>query len=331
MEEMDLVIIGAGPTGLFATFCAGLRTIKSVTLESMSIYGGQIPTLYPEKTVYDVQGIPKIKAQDLADKMYEQSQLFRNPIKFDSNVTDIIQLEDKSFIIEVNNKQAYKCKAVLLCIGIGNFTPTKVGADGEAEYANKGVFYAVKSTADFKDKKVVIVGGGDAAFDYANMIEPVASSVIIAQHNENLKAVESSIETAQKSKKISIMFNTEIKKVIGDGAKVTKLHILNNKNGTESDVDADALIAAIGHKASPNAFKSLKLDMVNRYVKVNGDYETNIEGVFAAGDAANMSDQLKFALIAIGGAEAYSAINRIKKYITPKASLFGGHSSNLNL
>jgi thioredoxin reductase (NADPH) len=331
MEEIDLVIIGAGPTGLFATFCAGLREVKSITLESMEAYGGQIPTLYPEKIVYDVQGIPRIRAQELADKMYEQAQLFHNTIKFGANVTDIVQTEDKNFIIEVNNEQAYKCKAVLLCSGIGHFVPTKLGAEGEAEYADKGVSYAVKSSADFKDKKVAIVGGGDSAFDYANMIAPAAALVIIMQHNESLKAAESSIENAKKSGKITIMLNTEVKKVIGDGVKVTKLHLFNNKENTESDIDADALVVAIGHKASPNAFKSVKLELVNRYVKVNGEYKTNIEGIFAAGDVANISDQPKFALIAVGGAEAYSAINNVKKYITPQASLFGGHSSSLDL
>lgn len=331
MEEIDLIIVGGGPTGLFATFCAGLREVKSVTLESMGTHGGQIPTLYPEKIVYDVQGIPRIKAKDLSDKMFEQAQLFHSPIKFNADVTDIIPTDDNKFIIEVNKEQAYKSRAVLLCSGIGHFSPTKLGAEGEQDYENKGVFYAVKSTDDFKDKKVMIVGGGDSAFDYANMIEPVASSVMIAQHNENLKAAESSVDTAKKSPKIKIMLNTEVKKVMGDGNNITKLHIIDTVKNTESDIDADVLIVAIGHKAEPNAFKSLKLDLVNRYIKVDGTYKTNIDGIYAAGDVANLSDQPKFSLISVGGAEAYSAINNIKKYLNPGASRFGGHSSTLKL
>ncbi|MCL5009525.1 MAG: NAD(P)/FAD-dependent oxidoreductase, partial [Candidatus Parvarchaeota archaeon] len=246
-------------------------------------------------------------------------------------VTDIIPTNDKKFIIEVNNEKSYTCNVVLLCSGIGRFSPTKLGAVGESEYDGKGVFYAVKSIEDFRGKKVMIVGGGDSAFDYANMIEPVASKVIISQHNENLKAADSSINTFKKSKKATIMLNTEVKEIIGDGNNLTKLRIVNTSNNNTEELDIDALIIAIGHKAVINTFKSIKLEVVNRYIKVDGDYKTNIDGIYAVGDVANLTDQPKFALIAIGGAEAYSAINNIKKYLAPTAPRFGGHSSELNI
>ena len=187
MEETDLVIVGAGPTGLFATFCAGLREINSVTLEVSGTYGGQITELYPQKIVYDMPGILKIKGADLSKQMYEQAVLLNKKILFNSGVTDIIPTDDRQFIIEVNGKQTYKTKAVLLCPGIGRFEPNKLNVEGEDRYKDKGVFYSVKEPSDFKGKKTLIVGGGDSAFDYANQIVDVSAGVVIAQHNNILQ------------------------------------------------------------------------------------------------------------------------------------------------
>ncbi len=332
MEEVELVIIGAGPAGLFATFCAGLRAIKSVTLEGLETYGGQMHELYPEKKVYDIQGIPKMVSSELAKKMYEQATMFNPKIVFNSDVTDIIPTEGGRFILEVNGEQAYESKAVLICAGVGYFTPNKLNVEGEGTYADKGVYYKVKSIADFKDDRVIIVGGGDSAFDYALQIEPVVKSVIIAQHNGILKAAESSITAAKEKPKIRVMLNTEIKKIFGNGEKVNKVDILDNVSKTSSYLDVDSVIVAIGHKANPNIFKSITFESVNeRYIKVDTNYKTNIDGIYAAGDIADVSNEPKFALLAVGGAEAYVAINNIKKYLSPQSSLNGEHSSNLNL
>ncbi len=332
MEEVELVIIGAGPTGLFATFCAGLRAIKSVTLEGLGTYGGQMHELYPEKNVYDVQGVPKLVSFELAKKMYEQATMFNQKIVFDSDVTDIIPTEGGKFILEVNGEQAYTTKSVLICAGVGYFTPNKLNVEGEASYLGRGVYYTVKSIADFKGDRAMIVGGGDSAFDYALQIEPVVKSVIITQHNGLLKAAESSILAAKNSQKIKVMLNTGIKKILGDGNGVNKVCINDNVSNTESYLDVDSVIVAIGHKADPDIFKSITFESVNkRYIKVDTNYKTNINGIYAAGDIANVSNEPKFALLAVGGAEAYVAINNIKKYLSPQSSLTGEHSSNLDL
>ncbi|MCL4399476.1 NAD(P)/FAD-dependent oxidoreductase [Candidatus Parvarchaeota archaeon] len=331
MEEVELVIIGAGPAGLFATFCASLRGIKSVTLESLGEYGGQIPELYPEKAVYDVQGIPKILGKDLAKQMYQQARTLNGRIELNSDVTDVIPSGDKRFIVEVNGKQSFISKAVLICTGIGHFSPTKLNVPGEDEYKDKGVFYSVKTQQDFKDKAVLIVGGGDSAFDYAMQIEPVAKSITIAQHNDKLKAAENSIESAKKSAKIKILLNIDVKEIKGDGQSITSVSVLDNKSGVMQSLQVNTVIAAIGHKVNPEIFKSLKLETDSRYVKVDHNYKTSVDGVYAAGDIANVSDEPKFALLAVGGAEAYVAVNNIKKYISPASSLSGGHSSSLNI
>lgn len=330
MEETDLIIIGAGPTGMFATFCAGLREINSITLESLDTHGGQMLELYPEKIVYDVQAVPKMKAVDLSNKMYEQSMLFKKRIEFNSKVTDIIP-ENGRFTVEVNNQKKYTSKAVLICGGVGDFHPNKLGIDGEEQYEEKGVYYAVKSVDDFKGKTVAVIGGGDSAFDYQMQISPVCSKTYIIQHNNTFKAAESSVDAVKRDSKAEIIMNTDVKKINGDGNTVKSIELFDNADKTSKTLEIDAIVIAIGYKVNPSVFKSLQVETTNRYIKVDHNYKTSIDGVYAAGDIANVTDETKFALIAVGGAEAYIAINNIKKYISPNASLFGGHSSSLNL
>ncbi|MCW1299035.1 MAG: NAD(P)/FAD-dependent oxidoreductase, partial [Candidatus Parvarchaeum sp.] len=131
--------------------------------------------------------------------------------------------------------------------------------------------------------------------------------------------------------KAEIIMNTDVKSINGDGNTVKSIELFDNTNKTSKTLEVDAVVVAIGYKVNPSVFKSLPIETTNRYIKVDHNYKTSIDGVYAAGDIANVTDEPKFALIAVGGAEAYIAINNIKKYISPNASLFGGHSSSLNL
>jgi thioredoxin reductase (NADPH) len=331
MEEAELAIVGGGPSGLFATFCAGLRLIKSVTFEAMDSYGGQITDLYPEKMVYDVQGIPKAKGKELADQMYQQATTFKPNILFNSRVTDIIPTQGKKFIIEVNDTQSYLVSAVLLCIGIGVPANMKVGAEGEDQYEGKGVYYAVRHAEDFKGKKVLIIGAGDSALDYASQISKLADNVTIVQRNENVKAAERTVADVMANPKIKFLLNTSLLKIGGDGTRINTVTIINNKTNEKSDVPMDAVIVAIGHKTSPTVFKSLTLATEARFIKTDTNFKTSVDGVYAVGDITEVSNEPRFALLALGGAQAYVAINNIKKYLVPQSALFGGHSSELKL
>lgn len=330
MEETDLVIIGAGPTGMFATFCAGLRDINSVTLESLDTYGGQMLELYPEKNVYDVQAVPKMKASILSGEMYRQSTMFGKKIEFNSKVTDIIPAEGK-FAIEVNGEKKYSARSVLICGGVGDFHPNTLGADGEDAYAGKGLYYSVKSADEFSGKTVAVIGGGDSAFDYQLQISPVCKKTYLIQHNNMFKAAESSVDAVKKDANAEIIMNTDVKRIEGDGNSVKGLLLFDNSAKKERRIEVDSVVVAIGYKVNPSVFKSIKLETDSRYIKVDHNYKTSVDGIYAAGDIANVSNEPKFALIAVGGAEAYIAINNIKKYLSPNASLFGGHSSSLNV
>ncbi len=331
MDDYELVIIGAGPTGLFATFLAGLRDIKSITLEALDYTGGQIPELYPEKTVYDVQGIPRINAMELRDKMYEQAKTFNNEIVLNSKVTDIIPSDDK-FVIEVNKENKYTGKAVLICTGIGDFEPRKIGCPGENEFYNKGVNYTVKDIKKFLNKTVAIVGGGDAALDYANELSSSAKKIYVIHHSEKFKAAEKTLKNAMSNDKVEFIMNTSVTKISGDDY-IKNITLHNEIDKSEKTMDIDEMVIAIGHIGKANVFKSVKLETnaTGRNIMVSQGYETNIKGIYAVGDIATIEGEAIHPLIAVDGGDAYNAINYIKKFLTPNASIFGGHSSNLKI
>ncbi len=331
MEEYELGIIGGGPTGLFATFCAGLRDIKSVTIEGLDTTGGQILKFYPVKKVLDVEGIPEIIGSDLANSLLKQAKLFGNKIVLNSKVTDIKKNPDGKFSIEVNGEDKYLVKAVLMCTGIGSLVPTKLNVDGESNYEDNGVYYAVNSTGPFAGKTVAVIGGGDSGFDWANQIVGVAKKIFVVEYMPVLKALERSVSDLMKTGKGEVILNTAVKEVINDGKKVIGLKIMDRKDNSIKTLPIDSIIVAIGHKIEINSFKSLKFDVMANKIKVNDDYETSIPGIFAAGDLSVSGNKPKVGLLAVGGAEAYMAVNNLKKYINPEASVFGEHSTNLKV
>ncbi len=331
MEDYEVIIIGAGPTGLFSTFLAGLRDIKSLTLEALDFSGGQIPELYPEKTVYDVQGIPKINAIELRDKMEEQARTFGNEILFSSKVTDIIK-KDENIIVEVNQTKKYSTKTVLICTGIGDFKPRSIGCPGENEFLNKGLSYSVKDIDKFSGKIVAVVGGGDTAIDYANELSETAEKVYVIHHSSSFKAAEKTLENARNNDKIEFIMNTSVAKISGD-SQVRDITLLNVQTNKETSLSIDKIVVAIGHVGKANLFKSADIETSSngRNIMVNNNFETNVPGIYAVGDVAAIAGEPAHPLIAVAGGDAYRAINIIKKYVAPTSSLFGGHSSNLKI
>jgi thioredoxin reductase (NADPH) len=330
MEDYELVIIGGGPTGLFATFCAGLREIKSVTLESLETTGGQILKFYPIKEVLDVEGIPAITGKDLAAALFKQATRFGNKIVVNSKVTDIKKDSLGGFIVEVNSQDAYHCKAILIAAGIGSLVPKKLNVPGEEDYSEKGVYYTVTNLDIFKGKTVAIIGGGDAGFDWANQISSVVNKIYIIEYMPAIKAMESSVSNLIKTGKAELIVNTAVKSLEGDVNKLTDLNLIDRKTNSIKKLNVDAVVVAIGHKTEGNSFKSVTFDVFMNRIKVNDDRETNVPGIYAAGDVATSENKPTVGLIAVDGAEAYTAINNIKKYLNPSASVFGEHSTELN-
>ncbi|MEM3221189.1 MAG: NAD(P)/FAD-dependent oxidoreductase [Saccharolobus sp.] len=327
MSEYDMAIIGGGPIGLFAAFYAGLRDMKTILIEAQDELGGQLISLYPEKIVYDVGGIPGIQAYELAQRLIEQAKMFGPEIRVNELADWIEKTNDNMWIVKTD-KGSYKTKTILIAAGIGKIVPSRLGAKGEIEYENKGVYYTVRRKKDFEGKRVLIVGGGDSAVDWALTLAPVAKSVTLIHRRDQFRAHERSVKELFSVAKVYVWH--ELKEVKGDGSKVTQAIIFDNRTKEEKVLDIDSVIISIGYKGDLGNIPKWGVNMKGRDILTNGRMETNLPGVYAAGDIVQQENSPKLALIAVGFAQAAIAVSVAKKYIEPSASLFAGHSSEMD-
>ena len=327
MSEYDMAIIGGGPIGLFAAFYAGLRDMKTILIEAQDELGGQLISLYPEKIVYDVGGIPGIQAYELAQRLIEQAKMFGPEIRVNELADRIEKTNDNMWIVKTD-KGSYKTKTILIAAGIGKIVPSRLGAKGEIEYENKGVYYTVRRKKDFEGKRVLIVGGGDSAVDWALTLAPVAKSVTLIHRRDQFRAHERSVKELFSVAKVYVWH--ELKEVKGDGSKVTQAIIFDNRTKEEKVLDIDSVIISIGYKGDLGNIPKWGVNMKGRDILTNGRMETNLPGVYAAGDIVQEENSPKLALIAVGFAQAAIAVSVAKKYVEPSASLFAGHSSEMD-
>ncbi len=324
-DVYDVTIIGAGPTGLFAAFyAAGMRGMKTKIIEALDRVGGQLAVLYPEKYIYDVAGFPKILAKDLVRQLEAQAMAYNPTLVLGERVEELRYVEDG--VIELRtNKNKHYTKTVIICVGRGAFQPRKLDNPSVNRLEGRGVYYQVKDKWQFRGKRVMIVGGGDSAVDWALNLKDIAKEVILIHRRTKFRAHEGSvIELFHSPVKIYIPY--EVKEAHGED-KLEAVTIFNNKTGEELTIDVDALILQLGYLVDISIFKKWGLEIIDNAIKVNGKMETNLPGVYAAGDIAYPADSVKLNLIVIGFAQAAIAVNMAKNFIEPGASIFPGHSS----
>ncbi|HEY9715699.1 MAG TPA: NAD(P)/FAD-dependent oxidoreductase [Chroococcales cyanobacterium] len=327
MDVYDITIIGGGPTGLFGAFYAGLRGLKTKVIDVLPELGGQLTALYPEKYVYDVAGHPKILAKDLAKNLATQSQLFKPVLSLGEKVSMITRMDDGTWQIVTDKASDHYTKTILLALGAGACVPKKLDVEYNRAFENECVFYAVKSKERFRDKNVLIIGGGDSAVDWANEFSQLAKKVTLIHRRDQFRAVQTSVEEMKRNK-VDIKTFYEMKEVLGKD-KVEGAIIFDNRTGKEETIQVDAIIINVGFVINLDFLKTWGLKMEVNAITVNEKMETNLPGVYSAGDIAAHPAKLK--LIATGAGEAVTAVNFAVTFINPSAKLFPGHSSNLNL
>jgi len=326
-DVYDLTIIGAGPAGLFATFYAGLRQMKTKVIDALEEPGGQVAVLYPEKYIFDVPGYSKILAKDLVKNLVAQAFQYNPTVVLGERVTT---LQKNDGVIELGTEKGTKhyTKAVLVAAGVGAFSPNRLEAKGAADYEGKGVYYFVKDTTVFTDKRILIVGGGDSAVDWALNIKDIAKKITLVHRRDVFRAHEKSVIELMKSN-VEIKLFYEVRSVSGDGSNVTQAVIFDNRSQAETTVDVDAILVNIGFRADLGPIKDWGLQIDGREIRANGKMETNIPGVYVAGDIAGPLDGVKLNLIATGYAQAALAVNVAKAYVDPNSKIFPGHSSEM--
>jgi thioredoxin reductase len=322
----DMIIVGAGPTGLFAAYYAGFREMKTRILDALPEAGGQLQVLYPEKFIFDVPGYPQVLARDLANQLVEQAMRYNPTFLLGVRAIELRRNQDGTYTI-VTDKGGYITKSVLITAGVGSFSPNKLNILNQERYEGNGIYYFVKQKDFFKGKKLLIVGGGDSAVDWALNLKEVTQSIILIHRRDQFRAHEQSVKELYSSPGISVRTFTELKSVDGDESTLRSAVIFDNRTKKEENIEVDCILINIGFKANLGPIATWGLEMENRAIKVNGKMETNLPGIFAAGDIASPSDSVKLNLIVTGFAQAAIAVNIAKKYVDPKAQLFPGHSS----
>ncbi|HHW37834.1 MAG TPA: NAD(P)/FAD-dependent oxidoreductase [Bacillales bacterium] len=321
----DITIIGGGPCGLFAAFYAGMRQASVKIIESLPQLGGQLSALYPEKYIYDVAGFPKIRAQELIDRLKEQMKKFEPAITLNQSVDKVEKLEDGSFKLTTNS-EVHFTKAVIITAGNGAFQPRRLELEEAAQYEGENLHYFVGDMSKFQGQRVVVLGGGDSAVDWTLMLEPIAKEVAIAHRRDKFRAHEHSVENLMNSKaKVLTPYNPV--RVIGDGKKITQIVLAEATTKEEVTIDIDALIVNYGFVSSLGPIKEWGLTIDKNSIVVNSRLETNIPGIYAAGDIATYNGKIK--LIATGFGEAPTAVNIAKAYIDPDAKVQPMHSSSM--
>lgn len=321
----DCTIIGAGPTGLYGSFYAGMREMSVKIIDSLAEIGGQLNALYPEKYIYDVAGFPKVKAKDLVEACAEQGLQFGPTVCLGEKVERLEKQEDGTYILGTD-KRDHRTKTIIIAAGVGAFAPRKLPNMPEVDVLEgKSVFYFVKSFEPFRGKKLLIVGGGDSALDWALNLEELAESITLIHRRDKWRAHEDSVNKLNRSS-VDVRTFHEVKSVDHDGENISKVVIYDNRSKEEATLDVDVIILSLGFIANIGPIKEWGLEIVEGGIAVNpGTMETNIPGVYAAGDVARFKGKLN--LIATGFAESGTAANFAKNYIDPTAKAFPGHSS----
>nr|WP_239558906.1 NAD(P)/FAD-dependent oxidoreductase [Peribacillus deserti] len=321
----DITIIGGGPTGLFTAFYGGMRQASVKIIESLPQLGGQLSALYPEKYIYDVAGFPKVRAQELVDNLKEQMAKFEPTVCLEQAVEKVEKQADGVFKITTNDEIHYS-KTIIITAGNGAFQPRRLELDNARQYENKNLHYFIDDLNKFAGQKVVVFGGGDSAVDWALMLEPIAEKVTIVHRRDKFRAHEHSVENLHNSK-VEIKTPYIPAEVIGDENGIKQV-VLESAKGEEKEIlDVDAVIVNYGFVSSLGPIKEWELEIEKNSIVVNSKMETNIPGIYAAGDICTYEGKAK--LIATGFGEAPTAVNNAKAYIDPKARVQPLHSTSM--
>ena len=329
-DVYDITIVGAGPTGLFASFYAGLRQMKTKLVDALEELGGQVAVLYPEKYIYDVGGFPKITGKDLVKGMVDQALKFKPTVVLGERIMKVERMEDGTVRLQSSSGSYHYSKTVIVAAGVGAFSPNRTDALNAANYEGKGVYYFLKDKNAMKGKRVLIVGGGDSAVDWALNLHNWCADVKLVHRRDVFRAHEESVAEMMRSG-IDVKLFYELKEVCGDGEKVTAAVIIDNRSKAETRIDVDAILVNIGFRADLGPIKDWGLHIVGREITASGRMETSMPGVFVAGDIAAAEGTVKMNLIVTGFAQAAVAVNVAKKYIDPNARIFPGHSSEMSI
>jgi thioredoxin reductase (NADPH) len=294
-------------------------------IDALDIVGGQCAALYPEKPIYDIPGYPRIAAMELVDRLSEQAAPFSPHYHLGQRVESLVR-EGEDWVLTTSAGTVIRARAVVIAAGVGAFGPNRPPMDRLPEFEGKSVFYLVKRREDFRGKRVVIAGGGDSAVDWALNLQDTARHITLIHRRNEFRAHESTVNQmmASPADKLEVLTPWEVRSVHG-GNSVEQVVLFHNGTQEERSIPVDAVLLNLGFKADIGPIKEWGLKLDKRTIVINERTETNLPGVYAAGDIA--AEAVKMNLIATCYGQAALAVNVAKNYIDPRSSIFPGHSS----
>lgn len=313
-ELYDITIIGGGPVGMFAAFYAGMRNAKTKLIESLPVLGGQVSLLYPEKTIYDVGGYAGVTGKELVHQLTAQMQHFDQTICLDEEVLEIEQLDEYLFKIRTSRGEHYS-KTIIVTTGQGSFQPRKLALPDSDKYEEDNLHYIVKELDQYKDKTVVICGGGDTAVDWALTLESIAEKVILVHRRDRFRAHQGTVEML-KSSSVEIHTPYIPHELIDDNGKLSAVSFKEPRSDKTIELELDFFIVNYGFISSVGPVKKWNIDMKQTDIVVNSKMETSVKGIYSAGDCNTFDGKLK--LIATGFGEAPTAVNHAIHSIYPE-------------
>lgn len=322
----DITIIGAGPTGLFTAFYSGMRDASVKVIESLPHTGGQVTALYPEKYILDVAGFPQIRGQQLIDNLEEQANLFDHTMVLGEAIQDVERIEGDIFKI-TSDKDIHYSRTIIITAGNGAFQPRRLNISECDQYEGVNLHYYVKNMRQYDDQHVMLLGGGDSAVDWALMLKDVARKVTLVHRRNNFRAHEHSVEQLMNSN-VDILTPFVPKEINGDD-RIESVKLEEVKGDRLMDLEVDSILCNYGFISTLGPIKSWGLEIEKNSIVVNSRMETNIPGIYAAGDINTYSGKVD--LIATGFGEGPTAVNNAKQYMDPKARIQPKHSTEISV
>ncbi|HEY8394607.1 MAG TPA: NAD(P)/FAD-dependent oxidoreductase [Thermaerobacter sp.] len=327
LPRYDVAVIGGGPAGLYATFYAGLRGMSVVLVEAAAQLGGQPALVYPDKWIYDVAGFPRIRGRELAEGLIEQAMRFQPDVRLNTRAEGLEDMGDGFYRLTLSDGTAVAARGVIVAAGLGAFEPKRLPAPGIERWEGRGLMYGVRRLDDLRDKRVVIVGGGDAAVDWALMAVEVAASVTLVHRRRQFRALEESVRALEQSP-VRLELAAEVVGAEG-GDVLERVHVLNKETGQTRVLECDVLVPCLGFKANLGALARWGFEVQGNEIVVDHSGATSLPRVYAIGDVARYPGKIK--LIAVGFSEAAIAVSHLKAELDPGAALQPAHSSEMKL
>src|SRR6056297_1793834 len=316
-HRVDVSIIGAGPAGLYAATYAGFRSLTVAIIDSLSEPGGQVTALYPEKEIHDIAGFPSVTGRDLVRDCVRQASAHDPVFLLDQVAEGFTRHDDGSFTLTTDHDEEVDCRAVIIAVGLGRFSPRRL--PGAEPFEGEGLVYLVHDLQTMQGQDLLVVGGGDSAVDWALTFEPIARSVTLIHRRADFRAHERPLERLLASS-VEVRTDTEVERIIGDGGDGTieAVEVVDNRSGERRTLEVTKVLAALGFHANLGAVAEWPLTFEGRQLPVNRRMETDVPGVYAAGDITTYDGKLRLVSVAFGEAV-------VAAYLDPKVRAFPGY------